>query len=52
MQHSYYEHYNNRFIYFNNYIVFKSYNGYLEEHNLNKKVEHYTTLWGQKSIYK
>ena len=52
MNHFYYENHNYRFIYFNKYIVFKSYNGYLQEHAANKKVEHYSVLWGQKNIYK
>jgi mannosyltransferase OCH1-like enzyme len=52
MKHSYFSNHNNRFIYFNNYIIFKSYNGYLQEHSKNKKVEHYSILWGRRSIYK
>lgn len=51
MKHDYYENHNNRFIYFNNYIVFKSYNGYLQEHGTNKKVDHYSELWCKKNIY-
>ncbi len=41
----------NRFIYFNNYIIFKSYNGYLNEHFNNKIKEHYNDLWKKKEIY-
>lgn len=52
IKHSYYENHNNRFIYFNDYIIFKSYDGYLQEHSDNKKVEHYSILWGQRKIYK
>jgi mannosyltransferase OCH1-like enzyme len=52
MRHSYYENHNNRFIYLNNYIVFKSYNGYLQEHSKHQKVDHYTVLWKRRNIYK
>ena len=41
----------NRFIYFNNYLIFKSYNSYLNEHSNNQKVEHYSILWKKKQIY-
>ena len=41
----------NRFIYYKNYIAFKSYNGYIKEHNQNKKVEHYSILWDKRNIY-
>jgi len=52
MRHTYFENTNNRFIYLNNYIIFKSYNGYLQEHATYQKVEHYSSLWGKKNIYK
>ena len=51
MYHNYFENYDNRFIYFNNFIVLKSYNGYIEEHVKNKKVPHYGVLWNNKRIY-
>jgi mannosyltransferase OCH1-like enzyme len=43
--------YNKRIIVFNNYIIFKSYNGYLNEHGEYKKVDHYSSLWAKKNIY-
>ena len=52
MYHDFYISFENRFIYFNNYLVFKSYNGYINEHNKNKKVDHYSELWDKKNIYK
>lgn len=52
LKHSYFENMDNRFIYFKNYIIFKSYNGYLQEHGKNQKVEHYSSLWGKRAIYK
>jgi mannosyltransferase OCH1-like enzyme len=52
MYHDLYETISNRFIIFNNYIIFKSYNSYLTEHNNNKKVEHYGILWHNRKIYK
>jgi mannosyltransferase OCH1-like enzyme len=52
MRHTYFENTNNRFIHLNNYIIFKSYTGYLQEHATYQKVEHYSSLWGKKHIYK
>lgn len=51
MKHDYYNNFNNRFIYFNNYIIFKSYDGYLIEHNIYKKKHHYGVLWNRHQIY-
>jgi len=51
MKHEFINNLNNRFIYFNNYSVLKSYNGYLDEHNHNKKVDYYGHLWSIKQIY-
>ena len=52
LKHTFFEHHSNRFINYKNYIIFKSYNGYLEEHSQYQKVEHYSILWGKKKIYK
>ena len=52
MKHEFINNLNNRFIYFNKYAVLKSYNGYLDEHNHNKKVDYYGHLWSIKQIYK
>jgi len=52
MRHDYYGNLNNRYIFYNNHIIFKSYNGYIDEHNNNKKVEYYGTLWNQRNIYR
>jgi mannosyltransferase OCH1-like enzyme len=52
MKHTFYVSMKYRFILFNNYFVFKSYNEYLDEHAHNKKVQHYTVLWKHRSIYK
>jgi mannosyltransferase OCH1-like enzyme len=41
----------NRFIFFNNYAIFKSYSGYLEEHDKYKKQLHYGVLWKNRQIY-
>lgn len=51
MKHDYYNNFNNRFIYFNNYIIFKSYNGYLEEYDKYKNKIHYSRLWNERRIY-
>jgi mannosyltransferase OCH1-like enzyme len=51
MYHDYYN-YDNRYIYFNNYIILKSYKGYINEHNNNKKMEYYGNLWESRQIYR
>jgi len=51
MKHSFYSSHENRFIHFNCYLILKSYSGYLEEHSINKKVEHYNELWIKRQIY-
>lgn len=52
MKHNVFENANNRLIYFNKYIIFKTYVGYIEECDNNSKVPHYSGLWEQKNIYK
>lgn len=52
LKHSFFENHSNRFIHYKNYIILKSYNGYLEEHGKNQKVEHYSILWGRRMIYR
>jgi mannosyltransferase OCH1-like enzyme len=52
MKHTFYVSMKYRFILFNNYFVFKSYNEYLNEHAKNQKVPHYSVLWNQRGIYK
>ena len=52
MKHAFYISFEYRFIVFNNYFVFKSYNEYLDEHSQNQKVQHYSILWDHRQIYK
>ena len=52
MRHQFYESFNYRFIIFNNTWIFKSYNGYLNEHSKFKKTSHYARLWHEHKIYK
>ena len=42
----------NRFIFFNGYIILKSYKTYLNEFNKTTKVSHYSNLWENRNIYK
>lgn len=51
MKHNFYKNINNRFIAFNGYIIFKNYNNYLIEHNVNKIRLYYGDLWNQRKIY-
>jgi mannosyltransferase OCH1-like enzyme len=43
--------FNNRVIYFNNYIILKSYNNSLKEKQNFQKVKYYANLWHEKNIY-
>lgn len=52
MFHNYLENFENRFICFNNYLIFKSYTGYIEESEKYKKISHYGGLWLERNIYK
>ena len=52
MYHDIYQSVENRFIFLNGYLVLKSYNSYLNEHNKNKKVDYYGSLWVSRNIYK
>ena len=52
LRHSIFKNTSNRFIHYNQHIIFKSYNGYLEEHSTHKKVDHYGHLWSKRAIYK
>jgi len=52
LTHEYYYSLDNRFIIYNGYYIFKSYNGYLEDHNKNKKIAHYIELWNARQIYR
>lgn len=51
MSHDYCINFENRYIYFNGYIVFKQYKGYLNEHGKNQRVPHYSELWARRAIY-
>lgn len=51
MKHDFFINMDNRYITYNNYIILKSYNGYMaESSNMNK--QHYSILWNNKNIYK
>lgn len=52
MKHIFLNFENGRFISFNNFIVFKTYNNYLNEFKNTQKVEHYSSLWLKREIYK
>jgi mannosyltransferase OCH1-like enzyme len=52
MYHDIYQSVENRFIFFNGYIIFKNYNDYLNEQRNNEKVSHYSGLWGSRNIYR
>lgn len=51
MRHDFYENMNNRYIIYNNFLVFKSYSEYLMEHGTYSKKAHYSHLWSVKNIY-
>lgn len=43
---------NDKFILYKNVAILKMYNGYYDEQDTFKKVEHYSKLWSQRKIYK
>lgn len=47
----FFDDFNYRTILYRNHMIFHSYNGYLGEHDTNKKVGYYGDLWNQKQIY-
>jgi mannosyltransferase OCH1-like enzyme len=51
MFHDYYLSVENRVIFFNEYLIFRGYNDYLNEQRNNKKTNHYSELWGLRKIY-
>jgi mannosyltransferase OCH1-like enzyme len=52
LNHEFHVSFDYRFILFDKYYVFQSYPGYINEHGINQKVEHYSSLWGKRNIYK
>lgn len=52
MYHDIYQSIENRFVFFNGYIIFKNYNDYLNEQRNNEKIGHYSGLWGSRNIYR
>ena len=51
MNHDVYKSVENRYIFLNGYMIFKSYNTYLQDHAKNKKVDYYADLWKLRKIY-
>jgi hypothetical protein len=51
MYHEIYQSIENKFIFYNGYIIFKNYNEYLNEQRNNEKVGHYSGLWSSRNIY-
>jgi len=49
--HAFYKSVKNKFIFYNDFIILKSYPSYLEEHNKNQKVPYYGCLWHNYDIY-
>ena len=51
MYHEFYITAENKFIFFNNYTIFKNYPEYKKEQLLNERTQHYSIMWNQKNIY-
>ena len=51
MYHSWFLNHTNRFIFFNNYAIFRQYDGYNQECG-NERAPHYSNLWNIRSIYR
>jgi len=52
LQHMWIRQTNDKFILYKNVAILKMYNGYYDEQDKFKKVEHYSKLWSQRKIYK
>jgi mannosyltransferase OCH1-like enzyme len=52
MNHNYYINYKKYICWREDYIIFESYDGYVREMGENKKLPHYSVLWGEGKIYK
>jgi len=52
MRHDYFVNMDNRYIIYKNFLIFKSYNGYIEESASNSNKSHYSILWSQRNIYR
>jgi hypothetical protein len=52
LQHMWIRQTNDKFILYKNVAILKMYNGYYDEQDKFKKVEHYSILWSQRKIYK
>lgn len=52
MNHENYLSVENKYIFFNGYLILRSYNGYSKEQGENQKTEHYSALWAKRQIYK
>jgi hypothetical protein len=42
---------NNKFIYYKDFVVLKTYNGHILERDKYSKKEHYAILWEKKRVY-
>ena len=51
MRHDYLINMDNRYIIYKNFLIFKSYNGYIQESASNSNKSHYSVLWENKNIY-
>ncbi len=52
MRHDYFINMDNRYIIYKDILIFKSYNGYIQESASNSNKSHYSVLWENKNIYK
>jgi mannosyltransferase OCH1-like enzyme len=52
LKHNFHFSIDNRYILFHNYYILQSFPGYINEHNLYKKVDYYGNLWNDRKIYK
>jgi mannosyltransferase OCH1-like enzyme len=47
----FFDDFNYRTVLYKNHMIFHSYNGYIKEHDTNKKVAYYGDLWNRRQIY-
>lgn len=52
LKHDFLMNMDNRYIVYNNFLIFKSYNGYMQESAHNNIKSHYSIMWDNRNIYK
>ena len=52
MKHVHHTKLNNKYVFFNTFLILQSYNNFNTEYDNNKKTQHYSVLWYKNNIYR